>query len=495
MEKISQITLEGHEEAVIAIDEIESRGILVSSSHDKTVKAWSLDEATYRNTIRTIDGGNTGHVAALDDTNLLITGFDWVVRVVRVTDNRSLAERNMPHPISASAVISPSVALVGDHEGNLLKLKFENDKIHIVQQVEEAHKENGQVSSIHVHGNKFSTTICEGDKTVKLWDTETLSLIHTFEGYKESTSDCTFNDTYLVVAAFEDDAIFVYNVETYELITTIRQYTHSIERVCLVEDTDILIAGGGERVLALYSLPSGDCIAKYYVGIWIRAITVLSSGKVAVGGEDLFSIKILDIPELRNSKAPKEKVNPCSLTVSTVPNGQMKDQEHENANSQALKLFREAVEKEVGTFLTIDDATDVLNTLVADESKKIDAAEFERVFLEVSDDIQVTESAFLQVLRKVNNPHVDLEVFYSTIFKKYINKRNVVSISYGIRVLRECFKNAKDRNLAVNQDQQLADDASLRESMAKFDQEGNGNLNCDDFIAAALSIIHGIEKS
>ncbi len=491
MESFSQVTLEGHADHVYAIAEIESRGIIVSTSRDNTLKAWSLDDATCRDTINTIEGPFPGRVAALDDTNLLVTGFDLCVRIVRVTDGRELAGRHFAHPISSCAVISPTVAVVGDLNGNLFKLKFEDDKIRILQEVEEAHKEYGEVSSIHVHGNKFSTTIEEGDKTVKLWDTETLSLIHTFEGYKETTSDCTFNDTYLVVAAFEDDAIFVHNVETYELITTIRGYTHSIECVCLVEDTDILIAGGGERVLALYSLPSGDCIAKYDVGIWIRAITLLSSGKVAVGGEmPNTDIKILDIPELRNSKASEEKVNASLLRVSTVPNGQMKEQEHENVNSYALKLYREAVERGGRTFLTIDDATDVLNTLVIDKSKKIDAAEFERVFLEVSDDIHVTESAFLQVLRKMNHPHVDFEVFYSTIFKKYINKRDVVSISYAIRVLRECFKNAKDQNLIVNPDQKLANDASLRESMAKFDQEGNGNLNCDSFVAAALTIIH-----
>lgn len=489
--QVSEVTLEGHKATVFSIAQFESQGLIVSTSDDKTVKSWKIEQATEHRTLLINHDLAVTDIAPLDDGRMIMTGFDRTVIVSRIADGRILAKRWFPHSVTCVGVVNSSTALVGDFVGTVYKLRITNDKIKILNTIEDAHKD-GEISSIHVHSNRFSTTVDHGDKTARLWDLETCTLIHTFDDYKGSLMSAVFDDDYFVSASYDDDAIFVYNAQTFSLITTIRLHAQSIECVRLFKDTNILIAGGGERILALFSLPSGECIAKFDTFMWIRKICVLPSGKVAICGEQPCNIKIFDIPQLsepiNNSSNLRNKRNTTTTTTTTHC-------ENDDIESTAVKLFREAAAaNEGGNLLTIDDATQVLNN-VFDGEKQIDAQEFERIFMQVSDELQVCETSFLRILNELNKGDQELQQYYATQFKKYVNKRDSVSVHFAIRILRESHKLVGRQNFPQNQIRELEqDNAALRELMTKFDVEGNASLNCDNFVAAALSILHGIEE-
>ncbi len=247
-------------------------------------------------------------------------------------------------------------------------------------------------------------------------------------------------------------------------MSSIQTHSDKINCVRLVKGANIVVTGGLDKTIALHSLPFGECIAQYRVDIKVISIALLSSRKLAIVGWKPYDVKIIEIDELPSPLLP------------------------------AVRNFKAAIKANDGkTTLTMDEATEALNTTLKamGTERHLKVHEFEKRFLGVSWDIEVTECKFLEVLRGIIEDGIDEERLtqeYTEIFKKYVKERDSTSVHYATRILMCAYKEMKERGLVS--DRQFIDEEEARAMMMNFDQFGDGSIECSEFVDAALSILH-----
>ncbi len=449
--------------SIRAIAEVGSRGTLVTASLDNTVKTWSLREGNL-STFQAHDS-SIYDLAILDNTLAVTVSLDKTVKVIRLAGGRELASRSFPDYLYACTALNATSVVVGDGLGNLYRLVWNGRALNVMRQFTGAHEKAIWRMCSRGGGDTFAT--CSVDTTAKLWDSTTLALVHTFHGHSNWVYSLSYDADYLVTASL-DRTIRVYSMLDYRHLTTIRTHEDSALCVQLVEGANVVLSGGEDMIIALHSLPSGSCIAKYDVNMTIHAMTLLASGRLAIAGWKPNEVKVLHIDEL-----------PLPMTA-------------------AVQSFRKAlISSGYGTRnLTVKRAVEALNAALETTGVEIyvSVGEFEQLFLGVSDDISVSENKFIEIFNNVMKDGAAeerLKTEYAAIFQRYVEGRESVSIAYAARVLCHACKELANRGLlGVSAGVELE---NAIEGMANFDRIEDGMIKCDEFVEAALSIVHEIE--
>ena len=171
-----------------------------------------------------------------------------------------------------------------------------------------------------------------------------------------------------------------------------------------------------------------------------------------------------------------------------------------NPEPELRQHFNEVSAKFSSGFLLIDEATDAINFML----KKFGIAyvvsgdEFEEVLLDISTDIEVSEDTFVAAYDKIL-PFASLGAAerlvedYMTLFDKFMRGRTTTRLLYATRVLQRAWIKNHDTGLLIIWP--IPDENLVKEKMAKFDRDQDGKLTRVEFVCAALSIVHGMEKS
>ncbi len=461
------LSFKGHGGSIRAIEEIVpqgafAQGILVTCSWDNSVKTWSIREGCL-NTFG-VHKSSIYDFSVLDHQTILTVSWDKSCKVLRIGDGKVLASRSFPDYLYASAALGGGKSAIIADEKGLFKVVWNDKELNVTKQVDLAHED--QVQRIYARTEKFAT--CSRDGTAKLWDATSLAHIHTFTGHSEWVNSVSFDETYFVTGS-QDTTIRVYDVNTFKHLATIKTHSDRVNCVRVVKGANMVISGGGDQILALHALPSGECLCKYNMGMSINSISVLSSGKqAAVAGWKPDEVKLIEIDAL------------------PIP------------RYAALHHFRAAAAARGGRkALTLALATQALNATLRKIGAEmhVSVEKFEQRFMEVSMDIEVSEDKFLEVFRGVMKDGVGedrLAKEYTAAFQKYMEGRESASVPFASRVLCHACKDMKKRGLLG--DRAMVSEETVRQRMSKFDRFNPGHIALDEFVEAALYIVHGVDR-
>jgi len=97
------------------------------------------------------------------------------------------------------------------------------------------------------------------DKTVKLWDTETLELRTTLAPHNDGVYSVAFSpDGWTLVSGSNDNTINVWDVRTQELRRTLRGHTGGVYSLSFSEDSKSLFSSSDDRTVRVWDLGTGQ---------------------------------------------------------------------------------------------------------------------------------------------------------------------------------------------------------------------------------------------
>ncbi len=173
---------------------------------------------------------------------------------------------------------------------------------------------------------------------------------------------------------------------------------------------------------------------------------------------------------------------------------------YQNYEPALREHFRNVASQFSSGTLLIDEATDAVNFLLQKFgiAYVVSGDEFEEVLLGVTSDIEVSEDTFVHAYMKIlpfalAASEEQLVHQYMTFFDKFMRGRETSRILYATRVLRRAWK--KNRQSGMPVVWPMPDERETAQKMSRFDRDGDGKLNRVEFVCAALSIGHGIDKA
>lgn len=168
------------------------------------------------------------------------------------------------------------------------------------------------------------------DKTIKLWELSTGSLIHTLSNHSKGVCCVAISpDNQTLASGSWDETIKLWRLDTGELIRTLKGHTASVRSLAIAPDSQTLVSGSFDETIKLWYMDTGECLSTIAEKVGqVSAIALTPDGQtIASGGNDgLITLRSLDTTGA--SKKPTFTLtltgnlsSICSLTIS--PDGQI----------------------------------------------------------------------------------------------------------------------------------------------------------------------------
>ncbi|KAL9480960.1 hypothetical protein ACSS6W_005746 [Trichoderma asperelloides] len=243
----------GHDKAVYSVAFSHDSKLLVSGSHDKTVKLW---DSTTGACIHTFRGhGSTVYSVALSHDSKLV----------------------------ASVSSDDTVKLWNSATGELV------------------HTLRGHGSTVHSvafsHDSKFVAS-GSSDATVKLWDSTTGELIHTLRDHSNTIHSVAFShDSRLVASGSSDCTVKLWDRTTGELIDTLRGHSNTVRLVAFSHDSRLVASGSLDGTVKLWDSITGECehtLYRRYIAVMVMALSPdlnLAAAGLSGQGLNLWDVK------------------------------------------------------------------------------------------------------------------------------------------------------------------------------------------------------------
>lgn len=207
--------LQGHEECVVSVC-VAGDGKLVSGSHDKTVRVWSLESGECLRTL----AGHTGSVKCVcvtgDGKHVVSGSTDKTVRVWALDSGEC-------------------VRTLTGHTDNVRGVSVTRDGKYVVSG--------------------------SADRTVKVWSLDSGECLRTLSGHTDCVlSVCVTADGKHVVSGSADKTLRVWLLDSGECVRTMIGHTLSVVSLCVTGDGKAVVSGSRDATIRVWSLESGECL-------------------------------------------------------------------------------------------------------------------------------------------------------------------------------------------------------------------------------------------
>ncbi|RHZ61915.1 mitochondrial 37S ribosomal protein uS2m [Aspergillus thermomutatus] len=270
-----QQTLEDHIDWVRAIAFSSCGQLLASGSHDSTIKLWDTGTGALKRTLtvegplrKTVDGhqGSVGAVAFSPDSRLLASGTH--ASTVRLWDTTTGALRRTleGHTFSVWAVaFSPDSQLLAsgsfDSTAKLWDITTEALQGNFIDKRAARQTMDGHSGSVGVIAFSLdSKMLASGsiDKTVKLWDATTGTLLQTLDGHLDFIWTITFSpDRWFLVSGSNDGTIKLWDTSTGTLQHTLDGHLGAVRAVAFSPDCQLLASGSIDNTVKIWDPVTG----------------------------------------------------------------------------------------------------------------------------------------------------------------------------------------------------------------------------------------------
>ncbi|SPJ10545.1 U3 snoRNA-associated small subunit rRNA processing protein, putative [Plasmodium sp. DRC-Itaito] len=223
---ISQRLLIGHEDIVSCIKLNEKNLLLFSASNDKNIFIWSLRNYYCLYILK----DNLYPINAID---INIKYFPSIT-LVSVCEDSSL--RLWKFTIDEKKLKK--------NKSNKKKRKLEDifDNKESIQSTLTIYPHKVLINDIAISPNCKLVATCSKDKTVKIFETQNLKLIHILEGHKKSVQNVYFskNDNILYSNSYE--CVRIWSLNNFECLKSIQSLDFNITRVLILNDSCMINA-------------------------------------------------------------------------------------------------------------------------------------------------------------------------------------------------------------------------------------------------------------
>ncbi|GJW24261.1 COMPASS-like H3K4 histone methylase component WDR5B [Tanacetum coccineum] len=135
------------------------------------------------------------------------------------------------------------------------------------------------------------------DKTLILWDTQTLTLLKTLTGHTEGISDVAWSsDSHYICSASDDKTLRIWSIKDLECVKTLRGHTGVVFCCNFSGYSDMIVSGGFDETIRVWDVKTGKAsfVIKAH-SLPVTSVHFNRDGSLIVSGSHDGSCKIWDV--------------------------------------------------------------------------------------------------------------------------------------------------------------------------------------------------------
>ncbi|WP_434688135.1 beta-propeller domain-containing protein [Pseudanabaena minima] len=237
-------TLQGHKDSVMVTCFHPHRPLLVSGSHDCTIRIWDLEKRECLHILQGHKGSVLPTAFSPDGSLVLSASFDGTIRLWSLQDGKCLS-------------------ILHGHGGYIWSALFSPD------------------------GNWIAS--CSDDRTIKIWDYDNERCIRTFVEHEQRIRAITISpDSQTIASASDDQTVKLWDVSSGRCTRTIAGYANPIFTAIFSSDGTSIASGHRDGFVRLWNIQTGKCFANlFHNHQGVRATVFHSQHSLfATGGQD-----------------------------------------------------------------------------------------------------------------------------------------------------------------------------------------------------------------
>ncbi|MCC3592960.1 hypothetical protein [Microcoleus sp. PH2017_28_MFU_U_A] len=262
-------TLTGHSSSVSAVAIAPDGKTAISASYDSTLKIWDTESATELRTLT----GHTGWVTAVaiaPDGKTAISASDSEDSTLKIWDIESGTELR-------SRTVTGHVDLVSGME-----ISPNGQTVHVSRPP----TRNNWAKAVAIAPDSKTAISASGDKTVKIWDTESCTELRTLTGHtSEVNAVAIAPDGKTAISASGDKTVKIWDTESYTELRTLIGHTSEVNAVAIAPDGKTAISASLDNTLKIWDLLSGKELASFSGEYGFNCCAILPDGVTVVAGD------------------------------------------------------------------------------------------------------------------------------------------------------------------------------------------------------------------
>lgn len=130
------------------------------------------------------------------------------------------------------------------------------------------------------------------DKTIRVWNLTTGTLVRTLEGHSRCVRALQFDDAKLVTGAM-DNTLKIWNYHTGSCIRTLEGHTGGV--LSLHFDSRVMASGSTDNTIRVWNFEAGECCTLVGHTEWVNSVRICHEGTILVSSSDDATIRLWDL--------------------------------------------------------------------------------------------------------------------------------------------------------------------------------------------------------